>query len=413
MPTCLFGGPPILDDVIKMGESQIGFMNIFARPLFEAVSDVLPNMRFSVEEILKNKAIWEKKIETEKAKNRLRDNSGFLDAITPTEVIPSPRSRSKERLPGTRDANQTAVAPGLTQQRNQKTTTPPGASMTGSSRPSSGSGPFQFTGAASSRRSSQEGGSALSQSTDVPSPRQVHAETMDQARPGSADPNLTAIIVTQNSGNVDGQDKKPRDSSFQQSEDPMPRPTTAPSPQKGRFSPSAADLAGYPTMTPPRPLQPDFDSQTRLSGFHHVASEPDLAHLANGTTDGSNGSRFPRSWNHEVRKRSNDSGVSPQAENVIDPGRLRPGNSKGSQRWTSGTWRRDRSAGDLSQEKSSNRDDKGGYLSNVTSNTSTPSHPERSRSGKFGLSKFWKKLKPNGEPRGESEAESKSPRAAV
>jgi hypothetical protein len=61
MPSCLFGGPPIRDDTIKLGESQIGFMNIFACPLFEAVTDILPAMRFAVDEILANKAVWERR----------------------------------------------------------------------------------------------------------------------------------------------------------------------------------------------------------------------------------------------------------------------------------------------------------------------------------------------------------------
>jgi len=72
MPSCLFGGPPVRDDLIKLGESQIGFMNIFARPLFEAVADILPAMRYAVEEILTNNSIWEKKIGDEKDRRKKR-----------------------------------------------------------------------------------------------------------------------------------------------------------------------------------------------------------------------------------------------------------------------------------------------------------------------------------------------------
>src|SRR6266702_8507919 len=71
IPSCLFGGPPVRDNIIKMGESQIGFMNIFARPLFEAVADILPAMQFSVEEILGNMSIWEKKIEEERDSKKI------------------------------------------------------------------------------------------------------------------------------------------------------------------------------------------------------------------------------------------------------------------------------------------------------------------------------------------------------
>ncbi|KAI9695029.1 MAG: 3',5'-cyclic-nucleotide phosphodiesterase [Bathelium mastoideum] len=63
IPTTLFGGPPVRDNMVKMGESQIGFMNIFALPLFESVTDILPSMQFSVDELQRNKGIWVKRIE--------------------------------------------------------------------------------------------------------------------------------------------------------------------------------------------------------------------------------------------------------------------------------------------------------------------------------------------------------------
>ncbi|KAL9020991.1 MAG: hypothetical protein Q9185_001818 [Variospora sp. 1 TL-2023] len=63
MPTALFGGPPELGNVTKLANSQIGFMNIFACPLFEAVSDILPCMTFAVDEMRANKETWKKKIE--------------------------------------------------------------------------------------------------------------------------------------------------------------------------------------------------------------------------------------------------------------------------------------------------------------------------------------------------------------
>lgn len=73
MPSCLFGGPPVLDDIIRMGASQIGFMNIFGIPLFSAMSGILPSMQFAVDEIRVNKAIWEETIEKEKAKQQAQD----------------------------------------------------------------------------------------------------------------------------------------------------------------------------------------------------------------------------------------------------------------------------------------------------------------------------------------------------
>ena len=63
IPTTLMGGPPVREDMIKLGESQVSFMNIFALPLFESVTDILPAMQFSVDEILRNKSIWQKRVE--------------------------------------------------------------------------------------------------------------------------------------------------------------------------------------------------------------------------------------------------------------------------------------------------------------------------------------------------------------
>jgi len=113
IPTQLFGGPPVRDNIIKMGESQIGFMNIFARPLFEAVTDILPAMQFSVDEILNNKAIWQQKIDQERESQRLAhtdgvegvdgiDSSVYLVRTAPTlDGMMSPMSGSHVDLPGT------------------------------------------------------------------------------------------------------------------------------------------------------------------------------------------------------------------------------------------------------------------------------------------------------------------------
>jgi hypothetical protein len=58
--SCLAGGPPIIGDDIQLGKSQQGFMKLFALPLFQEVSDVLPDMKYSVVELQRNRAAWEK-----------------------------------------------------------------------------------------------------------------------------------------------------------------------------------------------------------------------------------------------------------------------------------------------------------------------------------------------------------------
>lgn len=65
IPTCLMGGPPVKEDVIKMGGSQIGFMKLFAIPLFSGIMEVLPKMSFGIDSINNNRLVWEDKVAAE------------------------------------------------------------------------------------------------------------------------------------------------------------------------------------------------------------------------------------------------------------------------------------------------------------------------------------------------------------
>jgi 3',5'-cyclic-nucleotide phosphodiesterase len=56
--------PPDTESMLALAKSQVGFMTLFALPLFESLSQVLPEMRFSVEVLRANKAKWTAKIET-------------------------------------------------------------------------------------------------------------------------------------------------------------------------------------------------------------------------------------------------------------------------------------------------------------------------------------------------------------
>ena len=93
IPTTLFGGPPELGNLIKLGNSQNSFMNIFARPLFEAVTDIMPAMTFAVSEIKTNQEIWANKIKMELAQKELK-GSKMRDS---SEGLLSPRSGSPDR----------------------------------------------------------------------------------------------------------------------------------------------------------------------------------------------------------------------------------------------------------------------------------------------------------------------------
>lgn len=95
IPTTLFGGPPEIGNIIKLANSQIGFMNIFAGPLFGAVTDILPAMVFAVEEMKKNQEVWKQRIEKARAEDAPKKSTSRLAS----EGLPSPRSRSPERSP--------------------------------------------------------------------------------------------------------------------------------------------------------------------------------------------------------------------------------------------------------------------------------------------------------------------------
>ncbi|KAI9674578.1 MAG: 3',5'-cyclic-nucleotide phosphodiesterase [Trizodia sp. TS-e1964] len=88
IPTTL-NGLPVKDNVMEMGKSQTGFMNLFALPLFQGVTEILPAMQFTVDEMNSNIRIWEGKMGEEKklkresvesAKNK--ENRGPTSAAT-------------------------------------------------------------------------------------------------------------------------------------------------------------------------------------------------------------------------------------------------------------------------------------------------------------------------------------------
>lgn len=88
METTLFGGPPEIGNMLKLANGQIGFMTIFAHPLFANVTDIIPAMGFAAEEILINKGVWFTRAEHEKQIKMLQKRSGTRDGGV------SPRSQS-------------------------------------------------------------------------------------------------------------------------------------------------------------------------------------------------------------------------------------------------------------------------------------------------------------------------------
>lgn len=95
METTLFGGPPELGNMLKLANGQIGFMTIFAHPLFSNVADIIPAMSFAADEILTNKGVWFTRAEHEKKAQALRKGTGIRTsgAISPRSLSPSSRVR--------------------------------------------------------------------------------------------------------------------------------------------------------------------------------------------------------------------------------------------------------------------------------------------------------------------------------
>lgn len=235
IPTTLFGGPPERDNVVKMGESQIGFINIFASPLFEGVSDILPGMRFSVDELIANKATWKQRIEDEKSgcPDHHTAEAGMCTCKTSRfDGMASPMTRSHTDLPLTN--NDVLVSP---------------------ISPLSPHPPFP-----------------------------MNENQPNQSRRGSADASVTALIVTETPDSpVDSHHHKnstlnPFCSPRTRSSSPNKRK------QKSRSSSRKGD-ADRPRTSPSNPPTDRYDSPPVPKGHLNARSHPDLYGQANGTLD--------------------------------------------------------------------------------------------------------------------------------
>lgn len=105
IPSALFA-PPVRE-IVELGQSQVGFMNMFAIPLFQGVTDVMPAMQFCVDELQRNRKIWEEKIEVEQAKQR-KDSE---DSVTKDGAF-SPRNLSLARKQGSTASDTSSHLPG-------------------------------------------------------------------------------------------------------------------------------------------------------------------------------------------------------------------------------------------------------------------------------------------------------------
>lgn len=130
VPTTLFGGPPELGNLIKLANSQIGFMAIFARPLFEGLTKILPTMDFAVDEMKANHEIWDEKIQQRNLMVETRTGRGKTlseDSFPPRSDSPSrsfnqPEFSHPEGLPASRvtpDASRPSESPRKLEQNGE------------------------------------------------------------------------------------------------------------------------------------------------------------------------------------------------------------------------------------------------------------------------------------------------------
>lgn len=59
---------PPKKDILSLSNAQLGFMNMFAIPLFQGVADIMPGMEYAVKELHTNKKFFEQKVQEEQSK---------------------------------------------------------------------------------------------------------------------------------------------------------------------------------------------------------------------------------------------------------------------------------------------------------------------------------------------------------
>ncbi|KAF2275888.1 HD-domain/PDEase-like protein [Westerdykella ornata] len=291
IPSCLFGGPPVRDDLIKLGESQIGFINIFAKPLFEGVADILPGMQFAVDEMATNEATWVEKI-AEAKRRKEKDphiHLGLLSHRISVDPDPSPFSDPALRS-----------APDRTEQPTSypESTAPDDKGRKGS------------RGSVEEAPAIRRASLGFDKSASMPGVRSpASLENLRQSRRGSGDASITAFIVTESPDASEDAATDVRQSSAARSRSPAKRkdtltrqspqrgyrtgsdevghgarPVTAPSRRSPGKSPSPHKSCSYDVLRPGGGGGPDLDSNHPLP--HPRAqggSDVDRRHAANGS----------------------------------------------------------------------------------------------------------------------------------
>jgi len=80
-------------DTLSLGKAQLGFMDLFAIPLFKGVADIMPTMKYTVDELATNRGLFVQTIEDEQAKTTTAAAAAAGAAVAPA---PAPAAESSE-----------------------------------------------------------------------------------------------------------------------------------------------------------------------------------------------------------------------------------------------------------------------------------------------------------------------------
>ncbi|KAI9849682.1 MAG: 3',5'-cyclic-nucleotide phosphodiesterase [Sclerophora amabilis] len=310
IPSALFA-PPIQDSVVELGKSQIGFMNLFALPLFQGVTDILPAMKFSVDQMQANKKAWEIKIDVENNSRKLRPIE-LKTSVSPRSGSPAATAQAKHgdgarpshispppifQAPG-KDTHNGIRRPAGEPARNAELPTtdlPSQSSTIGSSLPSEDMVDTRSRNSAGAfRTGSPPPSQTRSSSNTLPSQKQLDIGSTE-ARPPSADHSLVAVLVTsqqkipktadsQTKGN--GRRKSSEKSSLPSTQD---RHSQTTSPTNIAYSPTtqgtsflSVDSTEKAGLDEPILSRPEF-AQELLSTFSTALGEVALIPATGGT----------------------------------------------------------------------------------------------------------------------------------
>lgn len=97
-------------DAASLARAQLGFMNMFAIPLFQGVADVMPGMQYTVDELELNRELFEQKISDDREKTDLLSKSDPTRKRLLHEGTFSPRTMSFAAEAGAENKDKDSIA---------------------------------------------------------------------------------------------------------------------------------------------------------------------------------------------------------------------------------------------------------------------------------------------------------------